>query len=109
MINQEEKEGKMESKGEIVLISYRKEELLEMIEGAIKNVIDKIKLENEGEQYLSREEAAKLCSVTVQTLNNWVNSGRLISHRINGRVLYKRSDIDNALTKRKVLRNTSKA
>lgn len=90
---------------EMILISYSKDELLQMIEEAVCKAIEQNRQNNEADQYLSRQETAELCSVTVQTLNNWVNAGRIRSHKINGRVLFRRSDIDAALIERKTLKH----
>ncbi|WP_108823467.1 helix-turn-helix domain-containing protein [Dysgonomonas sp. Marseille-P4361] len=90
---------------EMILISYNKEELLQMIEGAVLKAIEQNKQDKEADQYLSRQETAALCSVTVQTLNNWVNAGRIKAHKINGRVLFRRSDIDAALIEKKILKH----
>ena len=51
----------------------------------------------EPETYLTRKQVCELLHVDQSTLFNWKNRGKLIPIGIGGRVLYKRSDIDNAL------------
>ncbi|MCG1035215.1 helix-turn-helix domain-containing protein [Polaribacter sargassicola] len=47
--------------------------------------------------YLSRAEVSKMLNVSFVTLNKWNKSGRLKAVGIGGRVLYRQSDIDNAI------------
>tara|TARA_R110000764_G_C11027794_1_gene384815 strand:- start:5790 stop:6053 length:264 start_codon:yes stop_codon:yes gene_type:complete len=47
--------------------------------------------------YLSRAEVSKMLNVSLVTLNKWNRSGRLKAVGIGGRVLYRQSDIDNAI------------
>ena len=47
--------------------------------------------------YLSRKEVSKMLQVSFVTLNKWNRSGKLKAVGIGGRVLYRQSDIDNAI------------
>lgn len=51
------------------------------------------------EEYLTREETAKLLKVDLSTLWHWKSKGILIPYGIGNRVYYKRSDIDKAMIK----------
>ncbi len=46
---------------------------------------------------LTRKETAKRLNITLATLNEYSKSGKIIANRIGNRVLYKESDIQNAL------------
>lgn len=88
----------------MVLMTYSEEQLFNMIEKAVSNALEKAQPKQDPEKYLTREETAKKCAITLATLNNWVNAGKIISYRINGRVLFKQSDIEKALIARKTLK-----
>ncbi|MFV5699644.1 helix-turn-helix domain-containing protein [Flavobacterium sp. ZT3R17] len=51
------------------------------------------------EEYLTREETAKLLKVDLSTLWHWNKNGVLTPYGISNRVYYKRSDIDKAMVK----------
>lgn len=51
------------------------------------------------EEYLTRQEVAKLCKVNISTVSNWKNEGVINAYGIGGRVYYKRSEIDKAMIK----------
>ena len=53
----------------------------------------------EPEEYLTRQEVAKLCKVNISTVSNWKNEGVLNAYGLGGRVYYKRSEIDKAMIK----------
>jgi len=50
-------------------------------------------------EFLSRTEVSKLLKVDISTIHNWTKKGKIISYGIGGRVLYKRSEIENAIVK----------
>lgn len=47
--------------------------------------------------YKSRAEVSKMLQVSYVTLNKWNKSGKLKAVGIGGRVLYRQSDIENAI------------
>ncbi len=51
------------------------------------------------EEYLTRQEVAKLCKVNISTVSNWKNDGVINAYGLGGRVYYKRSEIDKAMIK----------
>jgi len=53
----------------------------------------------EPEEYLTRQEVAKLCKVNISTVSNWKNEGVLNAYGLGGRVYYKRSEIDGSMVK----------
>jgi excisionase family DNA binding protein len=52
---------------------------------------------NDENQFLTKEEAAKILKVSVGSLDNWDKSGVLKASRIGSMVRYKRADIEQAL------------
>lgn len=88
----------------MILMTYSEEQLFKMIEAAVVNALEKAQPKQDAEKYLTREETAKKCAITLATLNNWVNAGKIMAHKINGRVLFKQIDIDKALIARKTLK-----
>jgi len=48
-------------------------------------------------EYLSRNEVAEMLKCTLPTIHNWAKTGVITSYGINGRVYFKRSEIENAL------------
>lgn len=49
------------------------------------------------EEYLTRKELAKLLSINLSTIHNWRKDGKIISHKIGNRVVFKRSEIEQCL------------
>ena len=47
-------------------------------------------------QYLTRKQVAKMLDINLTTLNNWTNRGALTSYGIQGRVYYKRDEVERA-------------
>jgi len=48
-------------------------------------------------KYLTRKETARRLKVSLVTLTDWVNRGRIVAHKIGGRVLFLESDVEEAL------------
>ena len=46
----------------------------------------------------SRKETAKFLRISLPTLHDWTKEGLIRAYRIGNRVLYKKEDIDQALT-----------
>lgn len=49
-------------------------------------------------ELLSRKEASKLLGISLPTLSDWTNTGKIIGYRIASRVRYKRFELENSLT-----------
>ena len=50
-------------------------------------------------EYLSRQEVAKMLKVDIATVHNMSVKGILQKYQISGRVLYNRSEVENAIVK----------
>lgn len=54
--------------------------------------------------YLSRKEVTSLLKISLTTLNDWSKRGIIQSYRIGNRILYKKSEIEQAITQVKNLK-----
>jgi hypothetical protein len=75
------------------------DQLVSLFDG-IQNQLTEIKQNftpKEPTEWLTRQEVADLLKVDLSTLWNWHQKGKLIPFGIGNRVLYKRSDIEQAL------------
>lgn len=50
------------------------------------------------EELITRKEAASFLGVTLPTLNEWTKTGTVKGYRINSRIRYKRSELEQSLT-----------
>ncbi len=50
-------------------------------------------------EYLSRKDVAKLLKISLTTLNDWSKQGIVQSYRIGNRVLYKKKEIEDSVSK----------
>ena len=64
---------------------------------AVEAALSKKGEQAQEDRVLTREETAKLLAVDLSTLRSYVNKGKILSHRIGGRVFFKHSDIMKAL------------
>lgn len=82
------------------MISVTPEELTGLLVEGMKTEIEKLKKSlTAGDSYLTRQETANLLKIDLSTLYNWTKKGKLSAYGIEGRVYYKKSDIDNAMVK----------
>ena len=91
----------MQQVQQIQMISVTPEQLQNAIIEGVKTQLESLKLHFEPKQpktYLSRAEVSKMLNVSYVTLNKWNRSGKLKAVGIGGRVLYRQSDIDKAIT-----------
>nr|WP_315139899.1 helix-turn-helix domain-containing protein [uncultured Flavobacterium sp.] len=77
-----------------------KVEIIDGIIKAFKDIIVQIN-HDEKDQLLTREETAKMLSVSLVTLWTWDKNDILQSYRIGNKVRYKKSDILKALNPKK--------
>jgi excisionase family DNA binding protein len=76
-----------------------KDEIIKGVVMALKE--QNFQLQNTDEdQILTREEAAKMLSVSLVTLWTWDKKDILQTYRIGNKIRYKKSDLLNALTKK---------
>ena len=85
---------------QVQFYSVTPEQLQNAIIEGVKTQLESLKLHFEPKQpktYLTRAEVSKMLNVSFVTLNKWNKSGRLKAVGIGARVLYRQSDIDNAI------------
>ncbi|WP_298949371.1 helix-turn-helix domain-containing protein [uncultured Polaribacter sp.] len=85
---------------QVQFISVTPEQLQNAIIEGVNSQLESLKNHFEPKQpktYLSRKEVSRMLNVSFVTLNKWNKSGRLKAVGIGGRVLYRQSDIDNAI------------
>ena len=56
-------------------------------------------VKSEDQEYLSRKEVAKLLKISLTTLNDWSKQGIVQAYRIGNRVLYKKKEIEDSVSK----------
>ena len=87
---------------QVILSPIPVPELVKLISDAVlsKSPIspEKAPSMQEMENFLTRQEVSKLFHISLVTLNKHTKSKRLKAHRIGARVLYKKSEIIQALT-----------
>lgn len=85
----------------IQIINETKEDFLTSILEGIREVVKDLtkQIAPKENDYLTRQETASLLKIDLSTLHSWTKKGKLISYGIQGRVYYKRADIENAMVK----------
>ena len=77
-------------------------ELKSLLKESVKQEFNQLKEEilcKTPTQYLTRKQVAKMLDINLTTLNNWTNRGALTSYGIQGRVYYKRDEVEKAIIK----------
>ena len=85
----------------ILLNGINLAELKELLREVIDEKLIEIKpsTEAKNQEYLSRKEVAQLLKISLTTLNDWSKQGIVQSYRIGNRVLYKKIEIENSVSK----------
>lgn len=86
---------------EIYLNGLTVEQLSDMIRQSLRDELQRVHPvppETETE-YLTRHETARRLRISLVTLTDWVNRGKIRAHKIGGRVLFRDSDIEAALNR----------
>ena len=76
----------------------RKSLLMEGVQQVVNQIREEFQPKTPTE-YLTRKQVAKMLDINLTTLNNWTNKGVLISYGIQGRVYYKRDEVEKAIIK----------
>jgi predicted DNA-binding transcriptional regulator AlpA len=87
--------------GAIQLIQYTPEELNDEITASVKKELNEFLKHFNTKQpndYLTRQEVAKMFTVDLSTIHNWCKSGKLKPLGLGKRVYFLRSDIEQSLT-----------
>lgn len=76
-----------------------KDEIRSIFKEEFNNFHSSKELSKEEIEHITRKETAKILHISLPTLNNWTKQGLVNGYRIGSRVLYKKSEIFEALKK----------
>ena len=88
----------------IQITQFTPNELKSLLMEGVQQVVNQIREEFQPKtptEYLTRKQVAKMLDINLTTLNNWTNRGALTSYGIQGRVYYKRDEVERAFIKLK--------
>lgn len=83
----------------IQITQFTPNELKSLLMEGVQQVVNQIREEFQPKtptEYLTRKQVAKMLDINLTTLNNWTNRGALTSYGIQGRVYYKRDEVERA-------------
>jgi len=81
-----------------------KEELKDQLQNFESSLITKLKTEfqpKKPEEFLTRNEVAKLLKINVNTVDRWSKIGKLNRYGIGDRIFYKRTEVEESITRLK--------
>ena len=83
----------------IILQGINTDDLKKIFREVIEETKQESKPKESGKRpvYLNRFEVVELLKISLPTLNNWSKSGIVQSYRIGNRILYKASEIEDAI------------
>ena len=84
---------------EIYLSGLTADQLSEMIRESLRDELQQFRPARPKSEtkYLPRQETARRLRISLVTLTDWVNRGKICAHKIGGRVLFRDSDVEAAL------------
>ena len=83
----------MENQNQL-LVTLNVADLKGIINESVSDAISKIPQQpKEDDTLLRRKDVAKLFSVSLVTISEWMKSGKLPYHRINSRIFFKRKEV----------------
>jgi hypothetical protein len=81
-----------------LLVTLNVNELQELITDSVTNALSKIpKPRQDDDSLLKRKDIARLFSVSLVTVTQWMKTGRLPYHRINSRIFFKKGEVLQAM------------
>jgi hypothetical protein len=82
----------------LILITIPLEDYKGIHRDLLKEILTETFLnQDKEEEYLTRQETIALLKISYPTLNEWSRKGLLKKYRINSRIRYKKSEIEQAL------------
>lgn len=86
---------------EIYLNGMTADQLSEMIRESLRDELQQLHPVHPktDTKYLTRRETARRLRISLVTLTDWVNRGKICAHKIGGRVLFRGSDVEAALNR----------
>ena len=76
-----------------LVVTLHINELKDIISQSIESALSKNPSKKEDDVLLKRVDVAKLFSVSLVTITEWMKTGKLPYHRINSRVFFKKSEL----------------
>jgi hypothetical protein len=76
-----------------LLVTLNVNDLKHIINESIENAISKKPSVKDEETILRRKDVAKLFSVSLVTIADWMKTGKIPYHRINSRIFFKKSQL----------------
>ncbi len=76
-----------------LIVTLNVNDLKLIIDKSIQNAFSKVPQQKEVESILRRKDVAKLFSVSLVTIADWMKTGKLPYHRINSRIFFKMSEL----------------
>jgi excisionase family DNA binding protein len=86
----------MQAPQQVMFIPMPVEDFWAKVEDIIKSQIESIK-PKEQDKMLTCKEVMTLLNIGRTTVNRWTKTGTLQSHRIEGKLLYKQSEVNSAI------------
>ena len=80
-----------------LLVTLNVNDLRGIISESISSALSKLPQAKEEDSLLRRKDVAKLFSVSLVTIADWMKTGRLPYHRINSRIFFKKSEVLDAM------------
>lgn len=87
----------------VILAQVSREDLMGMISDAVGVAVEKVIAEVRP-KYLTRQEIADTYKVSLTTVHDWMNSGKLKAVKIGGRVLFPADEVANAVQEKRILK-----
>lgn len=85
---------------EIYLNGMTADQLSEMIRESLRDELQQQRpVPKTDTKYLTRHETARRLRISLVTLTDWVNRGKICAHKIGGRVLFRDCDVEAALNR----------
>ena len=82
---------------EQLIVTLKVDDLKNIIDECVASALSKTPQKSEEEVLLKRIDVARLFGISLVTLNQWMRDGRILYHRINSRVFFKRTEVMEAL------------
>jgi len=87
---------------QVTFIQITPENFLSMLGKAVSDAVEAVKPKER--KYLSRHQVAELFKVTLPTIHQWINEGKLKSYKIGGRTLFDAAEVEQAATVKQIFR-----
>lgn len=84
---------------QIILNGLTVDQFLESLTETVRKEVNKALLDNQPktQRYYTKKEAAEKLNICLASIHLWTKQGKIKAHKVGSRVLYKESDIEDAL------------